>query len=169
MSSGKTVVSGGDRVREFLDRAGRGGVTRIEIGWVRTAKYPRRHTGRGGGNRKPRKRTPPTAAMVAAWNEWGTRRFGRQHSPPRPFIRPAIIGLRAEMRSILKAYVDPKQMLITRQVGDLIGMAGQTAIRRQIDRMRRPPNRPSTIKLKGSSKPLVDTGFMRQAVIWRIK
>jgi hypothetical protein len=31
-----------------------------------------------------------------------------------------------------------------------------------------PPNSPVTIALKGSSKPLIDTGEMRGAVTWKV-
>lgn len=31
-----------------------------------------------------------------------------------------------------------------------------------------PPNAPSTVRRKGSSKPLVDTGALRQAITWQV-
>lgn len=41
----------------------------------------------------------------------------------------------------------------------------QTAIQRRITDLKTPPNSPATIKAKGSSNPLIDTGDMRAAPV----
>jgi len=157
----------GERLRRWLEVATRGSVRGVSIGWVRTARYPSNYPGRGGGRRKPRK-NPPYAASVAAWNEWGTKRGGRQHAPPRPFIQPSIKELRRYMPSIMRRYVDPRKPVIDKQVASLIGMRGQSITRRRIIPLIKPPNAPSTNRMKGSSNPLVDTGFLGRAVSWKV-
>jgi hypothetical protein len=42
-------------------------------------------------------------------------------------------------------------------------------IQHEITVLRHPPNAPATIRAKGSSKPLIDTGEMRQSVTYQIR
>ena len=55
-------------------------------------------------------------------------------------------------------------------VASLTGFAEQVAgdVRRNITKLRTPPNAPATITKKGSSNPLIDTGTMRQSVRGRV-
>lgn len=156
------MVQGGDRLRKWLAVAKRGGVRGIGVGFVKTARYPKHYGGRGGKRRKPRK-NPPYVAQVAAWNEWGTRT-----APARPFIRPSIPLIRRSMRQIMFDYVDPRHPVITKTVADLIGMSCQSILRQKIIDVKTPPNAPSTIRRKGSSNPLVDTGFLGRSVSWEV-
>ena len=47
---------------------------------------------------------------------------------------------------------------------DLVGRVAAADIKTTISSIYSPPNSPVTIKLKGSSKPLIDTGFMLASV-----
>lgn len=49
-----------------------------------------------------------------------------------------------------------------------LGRLAQGHIQAEIVALSTPPNAPSTIRKKGSSNPLIDTGAMRQAVTWKI-
>ena len=50
-----------------------------------------------------------------------------------------------------------------------LGIKAQGDIQAEITSLSSPPNSPVTIKLKGSSKPLIDTGEMRAAITFKIK
>jgi hypothetical protein len=49
-----------------------------------------------------------------------------------------------------------------------LGIVAQGDIQGEITSLMTPPNSPVTIALKGSSKPLIDTGEMRGAVTWKV-
>lgn len=108
-------------------------------------------------------------AGVAAVNEFGTTRAGAGNNttiPPRPFIRSTMeekkqyfsdITYQALVR-ISSVGADPIREL------NKIGLVIAEAIKSKITAIRTPPNAPSTIKGKGSSKPLIDTGRMRASI-----
>jgi hypothetical protein len=104
-------------------------------------------------------------ADVAMWNELGTAR-----TPPRPFLRQSVDANAARITAMCKAQVkriasgessakDALQALGNMQVGliqDTIRNGGFA------------PNAPSTIKRKKSSRPLINTGNLRQSVKFTI-
>jgi len=47
---------------------------------------------------------------------------------------------------------------------ELVGMQAAADIQTKISSIYSPPNAPSTIKRKGSAKPLIDTGYMLASV-----
>ena len=146
-----TRVRGGRKLDRFLRRAkaaqGRG-VRAVEVGFYSTAKYP--------------DGTPVT--NVAAWNEFGTSRI-----PERPFFRQAIQGADKDLLPILVENVDPRTMSVDRRTAGLVGQAMQGRIQRSITTLRRPANAPSTLeKKKPKTNPLIDTGFMRQSVTYKV-
>ena len=115
----------------------------VKIGFLSGAKYP----------------NGQQVAEVALYNEFGTDRI-----PERPFFRRAISGSRPEMRKIQRKYGREDR---NKALG-LIGAYMQGRVQTSISEFRRPPNAPSTIEAKGSSKPLIDTGTMRTSVAWEI-
>ena len=104
---------------------------------------------------------PPMVAEVALWNEFGTETI-----PARPFLRNAqnkaiergerIVQLRMEENADVE------------QIAKDLGPMMQDEIKNQISHGEFVPNAPSTIKRKGSSRPLVDTGNLRQSVHWAV-
>lgn len=106
-------------------------------------------------------------ADVAAWNELGTDRG----IPPRPFIRQSFDNNKAmikamcdaQAKAIITGKADPKKAL------NAIGAMQKGLIQKTIDSGGFAPNDPKTIKRKKSSKPLIDTGLMRQSVNYVIK
>ena len=119
----------------------------VDVGFFSKARYP--------------DGTP--VAAVAAWNEFGTR-----YTPERPFFRNAIEGASPDLLEVVKAYVDPMEMQFTTYIAGRIGLAMQARVQKSITVLREPPNHPDTIKHKGSSNPLIDTGVMRQSVTFRV-
>lgn len=102
---------------------------------------------------------------IAAWNELGT-----EDIPSRPFIRKSVDDnadkinayLRAKTRSIA-------QGKSAEEVLKEIGAFQAELMQRKIIEGDFAPNAESTVRIKGSSKPLIDTGRMRQSVHYEIK
>lgn len=145
---------GGEKLRAVFQKAGKGGISSVDIGVFASAKYP--------------DGTP--VAAVAAWNEFGT-----DYSEERPFKikeRPAIRIANKENEKILlnliKKTVDPETMVITPRVGGLIGANHQGAIQQSIVKLSDPENKKSTKKKKKSSNPLVDTGFYKNSITFKV-
>ena len=120
----------------------------LKVGFFKSARYP----------------DGTQVAAVAAWNEFGTKRI-----PERPFMRQGVKKAYAHMHGILVAEVDPLHMTLDDRLADKVGayIAGQ--IQKRIVDLRIPANAPLTVKMKGSSNPLVDTGKMRQSVTWKVE
>ena len=100
---------------------------------------------------------------VAAWQEFGTSRG----IPKRPFFRNANAKNIPIIRKYISDNVKPLALpeeLLARQVG----LMHQDAVQDEIRILRQPPNSPITVALKGSSNPLIDTGFMRQSVTFKV-
>ena len=157
-------VKGGKKLAAFLRRAksAKARSKRTDVGFFSTAKY-------SDG-------TP--VAAVAAWNEFGTETI-----PERPFMRNAISGAERDLLPVLKANIDPKEMRIDARTAGLVGEVMKARIQQSITTLREPPNAPITIsggwmrsksgkpfrvKGKGSSNPLIDTGFMRASVAYKV-
>ena len=102
---------------------------------------------------------------VAAWNELGTVR-----SPSRPFLRKSVDENEAKINGFLQS---TKGKLLrgvsAEQVLKEIGIFQKDLIQEKITEGSYVPNAPSTIARKGSSKPLIDTGRMRQSVNYVIR
>lgn len=112
----------------------------------------------------------------AVWNEFGTRGGASGGGwggpiPERPFMRNSVRNNRNKYQTILRA--EAKHILL----GDTslsstlrkLGQVGMQDIRAEISALMSPPNSPVTIARKGSSKPLIDTGKMRQAVTYKVE
>lgn len=111
---------------------------------------------------------PITLAHLGAIHEYGYEEGG---IPARPFMEPAINNNRDRLQALnrdllLKILHDNMPMSVA--LGKL-GVVGQTLIQQQIRATTNPPNKPATIKRKGSSHPLIDTGQMMQSVAWEIE
>lgn len=91
--------------------------------------------------------------------------------PPRPFFRSAVRRTQGHLASLAERGVD--RVLqgegTARDALATMGLALERAIKDQINRVNEPPLHPLTVAMKGSDKPLVKTGVMRNAVTWRIK
>ena len=140
-------VTGGRKLKEFLRKA-RSAQARsktVAVGFFSTAKYP--------------DGTP--VAAVAAWQEFGVP---ANNIPERPFFRRSLEDAEEVIMPVLIDGIDPKDMAMNRVTAGKVGLAMQSHIQREITTLIEPPNKPYTVLRKGSSSPLVDTGFMRQSV-----
>jgi len=117
-----------------------------------------------------------TIAEIAAYNELGTTitaqsAFGPAEKvviPARSFLRSTMREKRAALikligvvsKKVVKKDISPDEAF------ELIGLQLQSWVRKKIDEITYPPNALSTRLQKGSSKPLVDTGTMRQSITY---
>ena len=104
---------------------------------------------------------PPTLEEVALWNEFGTERI-----PSRPFLRNS--QNKAIKRGERIVQVRIEENADVEQICKDLGLMLQDEIKDQITHGTFAPNAPSTIKRKGSSHPLIDTGNLRQSVHWGV-
>ncbi len=112
----------------------------------------------------------------AVWNEFGTRGGASGGGwggpiPERPFMRNSVRGNKGKYKTAMK--VSAKAILngTGSVAGDLqkLGILAQGDMQEELTSLSSPPNSPVTIALKGSSKPLVDTGEMRQAITFKVE
>ena len=158
----RTHVTGGAKAKTTLNKminAQQTGVKTIQVGFFASAKYPPVSTGRNGG----RKQKPLPVSLVAAWNELGT-----PGTPPRPFMARAVAAAPAVLKPLLARSIDAEEPAITYRTGQLLGQAMQELIQLQIIRLRTPQLADTTIRRKGSSNPLLDTGFMVGATTYHV-
>lgn len=104
-------------------------------------------------------------AEVAAYNELGT-----SDSPSRPFMRQSFENHEQELRAACDMV---NQTLANggsvEQALQQLGTFCKGLVQNEITEGGFAPNKPSTIKKKGSEQPLIDTGLMRQLVDYVIK
>lgn len=102
---------------------------------------------------------------VAMWNELGT-----VNAPSRPFLRKSVDENADKISSFVKAQlVQMTKGKSTEDVLKAIGAMQKGLIQEKITGGEYEPNAPSTVKKKGSDKPLIDTGRMRQSVNFYIR
>ena len=96
-------------------------------------------------------------AMVAFWNEYGTRT-----SPVRAFFRTTVSENKKNwvlsVQNLMKIHNDPKQVM------GLIGVHMQEQIVQSINTWSDPPNSAYTIAKKGFDKPLVETALLMRSI-----
>lgn len=104
---------------------------------------------------------------VAAYNEYGTK-----HIPSRPFLRIASdekgdswLDLAEEgITAVTAGRMNKHQVL------KLVGVQAKADVRKVFgDRSKLEANKASTIRRKGSSAPLIDSGTLRRAVDYRLE
>ena len=103
---------------------------------------------------------------VAAWNNFGTSRI-----PRRDFMTVGAKAMNEKTQPIAKKFVkdinsgkiDPDVVL------SQMGVVAAGALQLTIRDLKEPPNAPITIRMKGSSNPLVDTGLLVQSVTFAVR
>lgn len=104
-------------------------------------------------------------AEIAAYNELGTSTI-----PARPFMKQSFENhedeLRAACERVNAALASSKSV---EQALNVLGVTVKGLVQAEIVDGDFAENAPSTIKKKGSDRPLIDTGTMRQSVNYVIK
>ena len=147
------TVHGGHRLRRYMTNVMRDATTAqsVDVGFRQGSTYD-------DGKSVP---------MVATVNEFGLG------VPERPFMRKAAeMMLRdpqlVRMMSTLIEPIGPGNRIRVKPWAWIqLGLYGQGKIQQSITDLKYPPNAPATIARKGSSDPLIDTGHMRQSVMWQ--
>lgn len=91
--------------------------------------------------------------------------------PPRPIVEPAVEDkanqrmIEGELKLAVKAALEGKQSEMSKHLRRA-GMIAQNVVRAWFTNPKNhwAPNAPSTIKRKGSSQPLIDTGDLRKSI-----
>ena len=105
-------------------------------------------------------------ADIAVYNHFGTK-----HIPERPFLQLALDNNKAE---ILKRFKGSMRLITEGKVTaptqlDRLGAYLVALVQQEISSNIQPANAPSTIRRKGSSRTLIDTGRLRQSVTYEIR
>lgn len=104
-------------------------------------------------------------AEVAAYNEFGT-----SDTPARPFMKQSFENHENELRAACEnANVMLSKGKSADEVLNVIGAVAKGVIQQEIAEGEFAPNAPSTIRKKGSERPLIDTGHMRQSVNYVVR
>ena len=100
-------------------------------------------------------------AMVAFWNEYGTKT-----SPVRAFFRTTVSDQKKNwvlsVQNLMKMHNDPKKVM------GLMGEHMRGQIVQSINTWTDPPNAPYTVARKGFNKPLVDQGIMMRSISFEV-
>lgn len=127
----------------------------IAVGFPRETTGGQRYTDSGSAD-------APTVASVAFWNE-----RGHGNTPPRPFMREGVEKFFREDRGFIRNLWKNVllQRISPRTAKERMALKLKDRVQRQIaPDGNHPANAPATIRRKGSSVPLIDTGRMRRAV-----
>lgn len=107
-------------------------------------------------------------AMVAAVHEFGSP---EQNIPERSFLRA---GVREGAPKFHTVNVDSCRKILlgqmtVEQAVNKLGVIGVGEVKRKIGNGPFVPLKPATIKRKGSSRPLIDTGQLRQSITYQLE
>jgi len=110
-------------------------------------------------------------AEYAAYNEYGVPgKKKKWRIPPRPFIRGFVEDRDSEIKATTERLF--KQVSEGKMSAEIaiarLGQYGQDGIKRYIKSGNFEPNAEATIQRKGSSRPLIDTGTMRNNVRYKV-
>ena len=106
-----------------------------------------------------------TLADIASWNEFGTSTI-----PARSFLR-------STFDENQYFYPFTKKLVLSMVNGSrdadtvlrIIGAKVKNEVVKKINTLKEPPNAQATIKAKGSSNPLVDTGRLKQSIEFTVE
>lgn len=98
-----------------------------------------------------------SVVMVGAINEFGTETI-----PERSFLRTGVADAEKDIANMIKknGIEDIDETL------QLAGLMAQQSVQEKITEIRTPANTPGTVKAKGSSNPLIDTGILRSSITY---
>lgn len=86
--------------------------------------------------------------------------------PARPWLVPGVRSADQQYLDIIATGIENRTAIET--ILNQLGVVAQGAVQKYMVELKTPPNAPSTIRKKGSSNPLIDTGALRQSVTYTI-
>lgn len=134
-SEGQRIMKELDKLQDLL----------VKVGFQEGQKYP----------------DGTSLTDVAAWNEFGT-----VNMPSRPFMRNSVDENEEKIVEFMQSQVVDiiKNRKTAEQALKEIGVFQKGLVQETITNGNFEPNSPATIRKKGSSHPLIDTGEMRNSV-----
>ena len=108
-----------------------------------------------------------TLGEVAVINEFGAP---AQNIPERSFIRSTFDEKSEEWTKLSEKLIEriaTGDMTVERALG-IVGERVKSDIVNKIITLNTPPNKPQTIKRKGSSNPLIDTGQLKNSITYQV-
>ncbi len=95
------------------------------------------------------------------------------HIRPRPYLDPILDDIEAAGHRILQAGIDQAianpGVILSQETWHRVGETVIGMIRKSMIDLREPANHPFTIKMKGSTNPLVDHGHLQRAVVEEVR
>lgn len=151
-----------EQVRDWTQRLQR---AVVRVGLPNSADQPKRYYSDDGVENVD---AELTLVEVATFNEFGTR-DGRV--PSRPFMAiSAETGRRALKHLVANGWVSVlRGRRRVEDLPDLLGLKHVSQIQRTISDGVDPANADATIYAKGSSKPLINTGQLRQSITYLVE
>lgn len=104
-----------------------------------------------------------TVAAVGAYNHFGVP---ERKIPARPWLDVGVASGNEEYLETVEEGV--QRGLSSEQILEQLGNLAVGHTQQFITDLKDPPNAPSTIRKKGSSNPLIDTGNLRQSVTYSV-
>jgi len=103
---------------------------------------------------------------VGTWNEFGTETI-----PARSFIRATLDQEETAAKDLIVKLTQAviKGKMTKAQALQLLGVWAQGRVQARIASSIPPPNAPSTIRQKGSSTTLINTGQLRSAISYEVR
>ena len=102
----------------------------------------------------------------AGYAELGKTGPHKINIPARPWLIP---GVTAGTEKILKTIQDGLEDGLTLdQINERVGLVASGEVKKYMTELKTPPNAASTIRQKGSSNPLIDSGAMRASVNYKV-
>lgn len=144
------IVAGGDKLKDFINKVAKQ-KARVDVGFFEESTYP----------------DGTHIAEVAISNEYGI-----DNIPPRPFMQPTFDDNKTKWAKVIKnAALAQNQNINLKQILSTVGVVAMTDIKDKINwwaESGSPRNAQSTIDKKGFDSPLIETGAMRDAVIFKV-
>lgn len=162
----KTVVKdkdlGFNAIIEEIEKLGK---SNVKIGFFANEKTVSQVKTNSNSGEKRIKKAGESIAQIAIYNEFGTDKI-----PARPFMSTTYAENYAKVNRIVGKEYDKiieGKSTVYKSLSAL-GVYYEGLVKQKIRQIRLPPNAPSTIKAKGSSKPLIDFGQMIAAVTYEV-
>lgn len=102
----------------------------------------------------------------AGYMELGVTQPHNISIPARPWLEPGVQSATPEILEAIEAGMEAGKSMD--QILDTIGVVAVGAVKVYMTELKSPPNAASTIRKKGSSNPLIDTGAMRASVTHKV-
>lgn len=97
--------------------------------------------------------------------------FGTDNIPERPWLQPGFESGLKDYEEIMAEGIDEavtEGTDITKSLNQ-VGVLAVGRVQEYMTNLKAPPNKPATVKRKGSSNPLIDEGLMRSSVNYKLE